>query len=255
MDLRYCHEPRQGKSNALNTGIACSRGGILLFTDDDVRPAQDWVEQMVTPILDGSYDAVTGQLILDSYLQRSWQTPMHLWWLGQYLEHEYAWGLIGANMGFKRSVLDRVPGFDPELGPGPGSLGYCEDTFFGMQLAEAGFRIGYLPRSIVIHQADANRLRRSSWLGSARGRGRSLAYIHYHWEHRKIAFPWARMLWFGAKLFLRRRLQPPPELDVEGCAAWEMSYVMQRELRAGFSRERRRPRNYVQRGLMKLSTG
>jgi GT2 family glycosyltransferase len=255
LHLRYCREPLPGKSNALNTGLASTRGEVLLFTDDDVAPARDWVEQTATPLLEDRYDAVSGQLILGSHLERVWQTPMHLWWIGQYLEYAYEWGLIGANMGFKRSVLRRVPCFDTELGPGPSSLGFCEDTFFGMQLRQAGFRIGFLPRSIVIHHADAARLRRSAWLTSARGRGQSLAYIHHHWEHRRIPLPLLQMLWLRAKLLLRRLLQPPLPLEAEGCAAWEMSYVMQMEHRSRFHRERRCAHKYAPRGLTKLPAG
>src|ERR1700723_3889418 len=33
---RYLFEQKQGKSNALNTGIREARGGILAFMDDDV---------------------------------------------------------------------------------------------------------------------------------------------------------------------------------------------------------------------------
>src|SRR6185503_12073323 len=35
--LRYLFEPRQGKSNALNTGLAATDAAVIAFTDDDVR--------------------------------------------------------------------------------------------------------------------------------------------------------------------------------------------------------------------------
>ena len=47
--------------------------------------------------------------------------------------------LTGANMAFARRVLDKVPGFDRELGPG--GLGFCDDTLFSLQLRTAGFRL------------------------------------------------------------------------------------------------------------------
>ena len=34
--LHYLHEPRQGKSNALNTGLAAGHSAFVVFTDDDV---------------------------------------------------------------------------------------------------------------------------------------------------------------------------------------------------------------------------
>jgi len=44
--IRYYFEPRQGVSNARNTGIAHARAPILAFIDDDVVPARDWVYSM-----------------------------------------------------------------------------------------------------------------------------------------------------------------------------------------------------------------
>src|ERR1700722_14629654 len=41
--VRYLYESRMGKSNALNTGLAVAQGEVLLFTDDDVVPARDWL--------------------------------------------------------------------------------------------------------------------------------------------------------------------------------------------------------------------
>lgn len=36
-------EPRPGKSRALNRGIDAARGALLVFTDDDVAPAENWL--------------------------------------------------------------------------------------------------------------------------------------------------------------------------------------------------------------------
>ena len=42
--LHYEFEPLQGLSHARNFGIRSARGQIILFTDDDVLPEPDWVE-------------------------------------------------------------------------------------------------------------------------------------------------------------------------------------------------------------------
>jgi len=252
--VRYVLEPEPGKSRALNRAIAEARGEYLLFTDDDVAPRTDWVERMVTPMLNGACDAVNGQIILAPDLTRPWLTEMHMSWLALSLgagSRDWARELIGANMGFRRAVLQRVPGYDPELGPGSPSGGVCEDTLLGMQLAAAGFRIAYVEDAIVVHHLDPSRLQRQHWLGFARGRGRNWAYIRYHWKHDDIRAPRLQAAWYAAKLGLRRRLQPPPALDAEGCPPWEMSYAFRLELCRQFVRERRRPRNYARGGLVK----
>ena len=50
MNLRYVSEPKAGQSIARNTGILAARGEIIVFTDDDVSPAPDWLGKMVEPM-------------------------------------------------------------------------------------------------------------------------------------------------------------------------------------------------------------
>ena len=254
MEVRYLHEAQKGKSHALNTGLAVARGEYILFTDDDVLPSEEWVEQMVGHLQKGRCDAVTGQVILASHLLRPWMTSMHKKWLALSLDaqsRDWSREMIGANMGFRRSVLERVHKFEPELGPGPEGLGFCEDTFFGWQLVEAGFKIEHVSQAVVCHQLDVSRLRRSNWLSDARGRGRTQAYLLYHWEHADLRAPGVKWLWYWVKLRLRSILQPPPPLEGEGCPAWEMSYVAGMARCSQFRLERRRPRNYARHGLTK----
>jgi glycosyltransferase involved in cell wall biosynthesis len=253
MQLKYLLEPKKGKANALNSGLAMSRGEIILFMDDDVLVAPDWLEQIVLPILKGQCDAVTGQITLAPELLRPWMTPKHRWWLASSRDaqlHEGSRELIGANMGFHRSVLKSVPAFDPEVGPGARGLG--EDSLFGWQLVEAGYKIEYVPKAAAIHQPDASRLRRFYWLDDARKRGRSDAYLAYHWEHVDIQNPRLTWLWLWLKLWVKRILQPPPKLQEEGCPRWEMGCIWRMELCKQFCLDRRHPRNYARRGLKRL---
>ena len=250
--LRYLYEPKKGLSNARNAGLASARSEFILFTDDDVLVAEDWIEQMVFPLVNDRCDAVTGQVTLAPHLLRPWMSPMHRLWLASSSDaelHEGKRELIGANMGFRRPVLERVPAFDPELGAG--ALGAGEETLFGWQLSQAGFRIECVPNARVVHQLDVARLQRDFWLDGACKRGRTEAYLCYHWEHADIRAP--RLEWFSywTRLRLRRVLQRPLPLESEGCFTWEMSYVLHMEKCRQFCFERQRPRNYSRRGLIK----
>ena len=252
IEVRYLYEPKRGLSHARNAGLAHARGDFILFTDDDALPAEDWVAHMVSALVTDECDAVTGPFTPARHLLRPWLTPMHKWWLADSdaaTPRDGVRELIGGNMGFRRSVLERVRAFDPELGRG--ALGFADDTLFGWQLSRAGYRIKYLPTARVIHQFDVSRLKRARWLSDARQRGRTGAYLRYHWEHADVRFPRLTWLRYFVKLHVRRVLQRPPSLQSEGCPSWEMSYVLNIEMCRHFCRERQRPRNYSAHGLTK----
>jgi len=248
----YLFEPKKGQSNARNTGLQHSSGDIILFTDDDIVPSNDWIDQMVAPLESRRCAAVTGRITLAPELMRPWLTPIQRWWLACSDDARPRDGvreMIGANMGFRREVLEKVPRFDPELGPG--ALGFADDTLFSRQLARAGYTIEYVPAASIVHHLDPSRLRRRYWLNDAAKRGRTAAYVGYHWEHADIRNPRVRVLKNWVKLQLRRALQSPGPLDAEGCKQWETGYISEIQMCRQFLIEQRRPRNYSQFGLVK----
>lgn len=252
IEIHYLFQSRPGKSGALNLALALAKGDVLLFTDDDVEPAVDWIEKMARPLLDRRCDAVAGSIILSQELQRPWLTPMHLMWLAvDAAPKGESPILIGACMGLHCSLFDRIGVFDEELGPG--ASGFGEETLLWKQIKLAGLRILAVDDTFVIHRPDPSRLLRSSWLSAAIRYGKTDAYCRHHWDHEVIRFPLVQFLIAELKLYLRRLFQTTPAIDSEGCLAWEMSYIVKLESLKQFVIEARRPRNYTRRGLRKLA--
>lgn len=250
--VKYLFEPRKGKSNALNAALARARGELLVFTDDDVRPESLWLESITRPLMDRACDAAVGRITLAPELHRAWMTPQY--WGGISIcdnPTDVPLQLVGANMCLHRGVFQRVPSFDPRLGPG--ALGLAEDTLFGWQLVEAGFRIHYIPQAAVLHYADASRLRRRHCISERVKYGASLGYVLHHWRHGTMKSPRFRYYLISAKLKARRIAQPPQSLEAEGMPPWEVSYVADIALCRQFLIERRQPRNYSRLGLVRLN--
>jgi len=63
--IRVFKQGNQGPAAARNLGVEKARGKIVLFTDADCEPLEDWIEQMVQPLEDPSISGVKG-----SYLSR-----------------------------------------------------------------------------------------------------------------------------------------------------------------------------------------
>jgi len=251
MQTIYLFEPRKGKSCALNSALAIARGETLVFTDDDVMPSQDWIREILVCFDKTHCDALVGKVELAPHLERSWMGKLEKYYLAVTdFESGQPLHWVGANAAFQRRCLKRVRQFDPELGSG--ALGNAEDTLFGYQLVEAGFKMEYAACAVVVHQPDKSRLARQAWLHAARLRAQSEAYVLHHWEHVEVKGAALKWLWLLTKLRLRSLLQPIPPLSSEGCPRWEWSHVYDLTFYRQYCIERRRPRNYARRGLEKL---
>lgn len=248
---RYSYEPRAGKTIGQNRALRETTGRVLLFTDDDVRPPVDWISGMCGPVLGGKAHAVCGGVRLAPHLLHDWMTPMHRSWLAstEWLGEDEPQSMVGANMAFSRDVLSRVPGFDPELGPG--ALGFGDDHLFAMQLLEAGYEIHDRRDLEVEHHCDPFRLTRDSWLAAAAKFGASQAYIGHHWEHWGCRMGAVKLV--RAKLKLAAwRLTNGSSIKSPGCSEDELNRVFNLALVKKHLSESNRPRNYERHGLIKL---
>jgi glycosyltransferase involved in cell wall biosynthesis len=250
----YVFEQVAGLAAARNSGLAAASGEIIVFTDDDVRPDVGWLSELLPPIVNGRFDAVTGAIRLAPNLTRTWMLPFHRKMLAstEGIDSANLEELVGANMAFHRRVLQNIPAFDPELGAG--RLGFCEESLFSYQLKQAGYSIDFSPNASIEHHFEASRLTRESFLARAAGQGRSDAYISHHWRHLQYPDAWRRLLRLKTRFWLERLIHRHELESSEGCAEWEMNRVENISGLDQFLKESLRPRAYELRGLRKLTS-
>jgi hypothetical protein len=146
-------------------------------------------------------------------------------------------------------VLEKVPAFDTELGPG--ALGFGDEMLFSWQLLEAGYKIKGALQIEVEHHFEPDRLRRTSFLESARKRGQTQAYLDYHWRHRSVESPRRKFALGQARLFYWRARRRKDCQQTEGCAQWELELFQRVHYFRRWLSEQRRLANYAPRGLVK----
>jgi glycosyltransferase involved in cell wall biosynthesis len=241
MPVRYLYEGKRGQSNARNKGIAESKGEALLWTDDDVRLPENWIEAMTAPIFSGTADAVSGlSKMPDGYLN-GYDSDYFLDNIHFDVDIENPEYLIGVSMAFHRRVLQLVPGFDPELGPG--QLGFGDDALFSNQLKLAGFKFVSCPDAVVIHYFQRSRVSDDAVFSMRQAYARSNAYEDYHWNHTPRKLSSLKMLFWATISFVYRVLNRG-KLNHE----WEL----RRLTLARIIKERSRPRNYEKHGLARI---
>ena len=168
--LVYLFEAKQGKSNALNTGLAATDATVVVFTDDDVWVTAGWLDASCRAILDDATIDYTGGPVLPIWERPSprWldMTRSDLWGTLAILDYGAAPFVfeerrrvpLGANMATRRSLIARIGGFDPALGrKGKSLLGQEQAEFFCRSRA-IGARGIYVPAMSLYHHVPASRL-------------------------------------------------------------------------------------------------
>jgi glucosyl-dolichyl phosphate glucuronosyltransferase len=171
--FRYLFEQKQGKSNALNTGIREARGGILAFMDDDVIVHPEWLQTVTKPLDSGEWAGTGGRILAQqTFVLPEWLAldgpyslsgMLALFDLGDRGE-ELKSPPFGTNMAFRKTVFNKYGGFRTDMGPCPGSEIRNEDTEFGRRVMAAGERLWYEPSAVVYHAVPENRLKKPYFL-------------------------------------------------------------------------------------------
>jgi GT2 family glycosyltransferase len=141
-------------SNGVNLGISCSRnrgiksaeGEFILFTDDDCIANNDWVERMSAalerePVVAGAVASPASNYIGLCHNVAEFHPFMPGRKPGKV---EF---IAGANMGFRRSVLDELGDFDEEIR-------IAEDMEFILRARSNGHRIYLAADAVVTHDHD-----------------------------------------------------------------------------------------------------
>lgn len=240
--VRGVEEPTAGHNRAYNTGVAAAAGDYVLFTDDDTRPPVDWVLRMHERMVAGDLDALAGGVGLDERYARAIRAA-GLWSIRDWfavttgLPPDQPGYTVGANMMFRRSVLQSVGPFLPELGPG--AMGFCGDTEYFTRVQKCGCRVGYAYDLQVEHRFDLTRLRWSNLKKMAVSRGRSAGYVAWHVLGERVPTPsWWQWLIHDLP---RRAVLPILHGFWPGAAARRAHLIRRRAAMATNREERRRP--------------
>jgi len=171
--FRYLHEPRAGKSNALNAGIREAQGDVLAFTDDDVTVEPTWLSNLTASLREGEWAGAGGRTLPE----RTFSPPK---WLSQEGRHalaplaifdrglapgELSEAPFGNNMAYRKTVFRKYGGFRSDLGPCPGGGPQkSEDSEFGIRLLAAGERLRYEPSAVLYHVTPESRVKKEYFL-------------------------------------------------------------------------------------------
>jgi glucosyl-dolichyl phosphate glucuronosyltransferase len=202
--LSYVFETKQGRSHALNAGIAAASGDLVGMIDDDEEVDARWLARIGEVFRDPSVDYAGGACLPRWGTARPrWLPPNYPGVIGcmdgdagraQEFGSEYEGLLWGGNAVIRREVLARVGPYATELGRGKANLMTGEDREMFERLMQARARGLYLPDMVIYHYVPPERLTKR--------------------YHRRWCF------WNGVSQGLSDRKKPAPVVYLAGVPRW-----------------------------------
>lgn len=160
--VRIIHNPENiGFAEGSNIGIRASTGEYIVLLNNDTSVEPNWLEELVKAVdKDEKIGACMSKILLFDrrnvinssggeihYLGFAWASDYGTRDNGQFKEREIAFA-SGAAMLIKRQVLNKVGLFDPAYHM------YYEDVDLGWRIRLAGYKIVFVPSSVVYHKYE-----------------------------------------------------------------------------------------------------
>lgn len=184
-NMRYCFEPKQGLSHARNRAWQEACGDYVGYIDDDAKAPQEWLavaQEIIQKLAPGMF----GGPYYPFY-----NSPKPHWWKDSYREREHAEKarpltgyyeyLSGGNLFLRRTLLEKMGGFDTNFGMSGHKIATCEERELLLRIREArpNELIYYDPRLYIKHLVEAKKMS-FKWLVRHRfASGRSHGRMYY----------------------------------------------------------------------------
>jgi GT2 family glycosyltransferase len=170
-------EGKRGLASARNTGWRAASADIVAFTDDDCYVATDFVDSYFQVFEENPtagfasgrillFDVMDYRITIQESQDRCYFQPRVFIAAG---------AVQGANMAFRRTVLERIGGFDERFG----SRFPCEDIDAVASALWAGIPGIYDPRPVVYHHHGRRTQREATELMRRYDAGRGAYYAKY----------------------------------------------------------------------------
>lgn len=167
LPLIYLSEPNPGKNHALNMALnSVDLGDIVIFTDDDVMPDEDWLMHIVDVTKRWPQYSIFGGRVknvwppdkpawVEKLIEEKNYMAMYRDW---FLDHGRSEIIFpsgrypsGANMWVRADIFRSGHKFDAHFGPRPKKRIMGSEISFSKKMDSLGYRSFYSPHPFVYH--------------------------------------------------------------------------------------------------------
>lgn len=149
LTLRLFNLPHGGPAKARNLGAQQARHQIIAFTDDDCRPAPDWLNRLADGLAQLNCEAVGGRAVTPvshKVAEQAWQHITDFLYDFMQDQQGNALLLLSNNVAYRRQVFEQIGGFNESF-----PIAAAEDMEISYRLLKHGFRQQFLSTATVAH--------------------------------------------------------------------------------------------------------
>jgi L-malate glycosyltransferase len=171
LPLIYCYEAKAGKNAALNTGLGFVEGDLIVLTDDDTLPQQDWLV-----LLRSAADLHPDFTIFGGPILPKWESKPEPWILS-WVPAGPVYGLMspleegpmnprkafGGNMAVRRHIFTMGFRFDESIGPNGTQYAQGSESELTRRLANENHRAWHCRNACVHHIIRSHQLQ-EEWI-------------------------------------------------------------------------------------------
>lgn len=154
-----CNDKNLGFAEGNNVGAKCSKGKYVVFLNNDTEVDRNWLKEIIKVMESDPAIAVAQSKLLLTYNRKkldcagvlidymgyAYRRGAKEYDVGQYNEVAEVFGALGAAMAIRRDVLSMIGLFDPKF------CFYYEETDFCWRVWLSGYKVVFVPTSIVYH--------------------------------------------------------------------------------------------------------
>ena len=185
--LKSVYEPVTGLSVARNTGAQTATGEILAYLDDDAIASGSWLSCLAQAYAENEKLAIAGGKVTliwpegtcpPDWLSDGLSGNLGAYDLGDTIQLITQPNLTprGLNYSLRRSFLEEIGGFDPNLGRVGKKLLSNEELVMTELALKSGWQVAYLPEALVQHNVAPERINRAWFLRRGWWQGVSECY-------------------------------------------------------------------------------
>lgn len=194
LPIQYISFPQKGKSRALNVGLPLVKGELIVFTDDDVIPKENWLKELWEGSKRWPEHSIFGGRILverPEIIPEEFKKLKHYhlayaiadWPMG---EGPYtAYHVFGPNFAVRKKIITDEVRFNPDVGVGA-FFPMGVETEFLLRLKQKGHTPVYLPKALVYHQIRSEQITLKWLYQRAFNGGRAVVFESQNYQNVKI---------------------------------------------------------------------